>query len=84
MRVGDNWFVRAGDPPTVTVAKGTRVRWRWTGSNEHNVAAVRGPAEFRSGRRSSGTFSPRLRRRGTYRIVCTIHRPLMRMRLKVD
>jgi plastocyanin len=82
VRIGDDWFVRDGSPTTVSVTKGTTVRWRWTGDDDHNVVA-RGPARFRSDLKDSGTFSRKLRRRGTYRIMCTIHQPDMRMTLRV-
>jgi plastocyanin len=83
LRIGDDWFVRPGAPPTVTVTKGTTVRWRWVGDDDHNVSVTRGPVRFRSDLKDSGTFSRKLRRRGTYRIICTIHQPDMRMTLKV-
>jgi plastocyanin len=71
--VGDNFFVRDGGVPTVSVAKGTKVTWRWTGRSLHNVTVTKGPATFRSGSKTSGRFSKRLRRAGTYTIVCTVH-----------
>jgi plastocyanin len=83
VRVGDDWYVRKGPAPTVTVAKGTAVRWRWTGRDDHNVVVQRGPRRFRSDLKDSGTYRKKLRRRGTYRIVCSIHQPDMRMTLKV-
>jgi plastocyanin len=71
--VGDNWFVRSTGTPTVTVSKGTTVTWRWTGRSLHNVTVTKGPVKFRSGSKLSGRFSKRLRRAGTYTIVCTVH-----------
>jgi plastocyanin len=71
--VGDNWFVRSTGTPTVTVSKGTRVTWRWTGTSLHNVTVTKGPVKFRSGSKLSGRFSKRVRRAGTYTIVCTVH-----------
>jgi len=82
--IGDDWFVRDGRASTVTVNRGDKVRWRWTGRNPHNVQVRRGPARFQSDTMRSGTFSRTLRRRGTYRIVCSIHQPDMRMTLVVD
>jgi plastocyanin len=82
--LGDDWFVRDARPTTVTVDRGDTVRWRWTGRNSHNVQVQRGPARFQSSVKRSGTYSKRLRRRGTYRIVCSIHQPDMRMTLVVD
>jgi plastocyanin len=83
VRVGDDWFVRKGDPPTVRVDKGTRVKWKWVGRDDHNVVVDRGPRIFESDLQDSGTFRKKMRRRGTYRIVCSIHQPDMRMTLKV-
>ena len=73
VKVGDNYFVRPSGVPTVTVSKGTRVKWVWTGNSSHNVKVVRGPVKFGSSTMSSGTYSKRMRRRGTYTIICTIH-----------
>jgi plastocyanin len=84
VRVDDNYFVRSGSAPTVTVSKGTVVKWRWRGSRRHNVAVQTGPTYFRSATKRSGRFKKTMRRRGSYRIVCTIHEPDMRMRLVVE
>ena len=70
-------------PPTVTVKRGTTVKWRWTGRDLHNVAVTRGPVKFRSSVKDSGTFSRKMNRTGTYKIHCTIHQPDMRMTLVV-
>jgi plastocyanin len=83
VKVGDDFFVRKGSVPTVTVKKGTTVTWRWTGKDMHNVAVTKGPARFRSSYKTSGSFSKRLTRTGTYTIVCSIHQPDMRMKLRV-
>ena len=83
VKVGDDYFVRKGSVSTVTVKKGTTVTWRWTGKDMHNIAVTKGPAKFRSSYKSSGTFSKRLTRPGTYTIVCSIHQPDMRMKLRV-
>jgi plastocyanin len=83
VKVGDDYFVRAGSPPTVSVRRGDTVVWRWQGRNRHNVRATSGPQRFRSPIKSSGTYSRRLTRRGTYRIVCDLHPPNMRMTLRV-
>ena len=48
VKVGDDYFVRKGSVPTVTVKKGTKVTWRWTGKDLHNVAVTKGPVKFRS------------------------------------
>jgi plastocyanin len=83
VKIGDDYFVRKGSVPTVTVKKGTKVTWRWAGKDMHNVAVTKGPALFRSSFKSSGTYSKRVTRTGTYTIVCSIHQPDMKMKLRV-
>ena len=78
VKVGDNFF----SPKPVTVSKGSTVTWKWVGDAPHNVKAVQGPARFSSAIKRSGTYSKKLRKRGTYRIVCSIH-PGMSMKLTV-
>ena len=84
VEVDDNYFVREGDLPTVKVERYDRVVWEWEGSNPHNVTVTRGPVEFKSKTKTSGTYRKRVTRRGTYKIVCTIHRSEMRMTLRVQ
>ena len=43
IRVGDNYFVRAGGVPTVKVDKGTRVKWVFRGDSPHNVKVEQRP-----------------------------------------
>jgi plastocyanin len=83
VKVGDDYFVRKGSVPTVTVKKGTTVTWRWAGRDMHNVAVTKGPSKFRSSFKTSGTYSKTVRSTGTYTIVCTIHQPDMKMKLRV-
>ena len=68
--------------PAVSM-KGTKVTWRWSGKDMHNVAVTKGPVKFRSSLKSSGTYSKTVRPPGTYTIVCTIHQPDMKMKLRV-
>jgi plastocyanin len=82
VKIGDDFFVRKGSMPTVTVRKGTKVTWRWTGKDLHNIAVTRGPSKFRSSYKTSGTFSRTVGRAGTYTIVCTVHSG-MKMKLRV-
>jgi len=84
VKIGDDYYVRKGSPPTVTVSKGTKVTWNWRGSRQHNVVVQRGPASFQSKLKRSGSFSRKLRKRGTYKIVCSIHAPDMAMTLRVN
>ena len=84
VRVDDNYFVRSDKVATVTVDKGTVVKWRWYGSRRHNVFVDRGPVTFRSKTKRSGRFERTMRVRGTYRIICEVHEPGMRMKLVVE
>src|SRR3954447_12739097 len=83
IKIGDNYFVRAGATPTVAVAKNTKVRFKWTGRALHNVAVTSGPARFSSKVKTSGTYTRTLRKRGTYRLVCQVHADSMKLTLKV-
>ena len=83
VKIGDDYYVRAGSPPTVTVTRGTTVRWNWRGNRQHNVVVRSGPASFQSALKRSGSYSRKMRRAGTYKIVCSIHAPDMAMTLKV-
>ena len=67
---------------SLTVGKGTKVRWRWSGGL-HNVTVVSGPVKFRSSTKRSGSYSHVFRRKGTYKILCTIHAPEMHMTIRV-
>jgi plastocyanin len=69
VKVDDNFF----SPKPVSVKKGSTVKWSWVGSAPHNVTAVKGPVKFSSSTKRSGTFRKTMKRKGTYRIVCTIH-----------
>jgi plastocyanin len=70
-------------PRSLSVTRGTTVRFRWTGDEPHNVVVTSGPVRFRTPvRRAGATFARRFTRAGTYRIVCTLHDD-MRMRLTV-
>ncbi len=86
IRVGDYFFVRQGaDTPTVTVSKGTKVTFKWVGSNPHNVKTTSGPVSFKSRTVSGDDYRYRktVRKKGTYRLVCDVHPASMRMTLRV-
>ena len=86
LEVDDNYFVEKGKPHTVTVRVGDTVEWEWEdgAQNPHNVTVTKGPAKFHSKTQSSGTFEKKLKKAGTYKIVCTIHASQgMKMTLKV-
>lgn len=80
--VGDNFFKPRGK----VVRRGTIVRFRWIGNRTHNVVKRRGPGpRFRSRttRRRGVNFAKRFKRRGAYKLVCTIHPRTMRLTLRV-
>lgn len=79
VQVKDNKFV----PTSITVKKGTTVKWIWKGKAPHDVSVTKGPVKFKSSVKTSGSFSKKLTKAGTYRIVCTIHAPDMKMTVKV-
>jgi plastocyanin len=76
--VKDNFFSKT----SLTVRKGTTVRWVWRGHAPHNVTVTRGPVKFHSANKVRGSYSKKLTRAGTYTLVCTIHSG-MRMKLRV-
>jgi plastocyanin len=82
VKVGDDYFIRNGSTPSITVKKGTTVVWRFRGNDIHNVAVTKGPVKFHSAVKDSGSFSKKMRRAGRYTIVCTIHSG-MKMKLRV-
>jgi plastocyanin len=84
VKVGDDYFVRSSSPPTVTVSKGTTVKWNWKGNRQHNVVVQKGPRHFQSSLKRSGSFKHKMKVRGTYKIMCSIHGPDMRMKLVVN
>ncbi|QEC47703.1 hypothetical protein FSW04_09040 [Baekduia soli] len=77
--VKDNVFVAK----SITIRKGSTVRWVWKGSAPHNVTVTKGPVKFRSSTKVKGSYSKKLTRRGTYTILCTIHAPGMKMTIHV-
>ena len=81
--IGDDFFVRSSGVPTVKVKKGVTVKWRWTGRDQHNVVVQNGPTSFQSPLKTSGSYKKKMTKKGTYTIICSIHAPDMRMKIKV-
>jgi len=69
-------------PTSLTVTRGTTVKWVWRGHRLHNVAVTSGPARFHSPNKTRGSFSRTLSKKGTYRLLCEFH-PFMRMTIRV-
>lgn len=65
VRVKDDFF----SPKTLNVSKGTTVTWRWTGDNPHDVKFK----SFRSPVKTSGTYSHKFKKAGTFKYLCSIH-----------
>jgi plastocyanin len=79
VQVKDNKFVAR----SITVSKGTTVKWVWKGKAPHNVTVTKGPAKFKSTTQVKGSYSKKLTKKGTYTLLCTIHAPGMKMTIKV-
>lgn len=54
---------------TITISKGTKVKWTWKGSEPHNVSG----SGFSSKVQVKGTFSHTFNKKGTFSYRCTIH-----------
>jgi plastocyanin len=82
VKVGDFFFA----PTSLTVRKGTLVRFNWVGLAEHNVTKSKGPGRFFQSKTQAGEgvlYKRRFRRTGRYRLVCTLHADDMKMGLRV-
>jgi plastocyanin len=74
VNVGDIWFIsKAKNHGTVTAKVGDTVKWVWTGKMPHNVTVTSGPLKFKSKTQPKGTFSKKITKAGTYKIICTVH-----------
>ena len=78
VRVDDTVF----EPKSLTVKKGTSVRFRFVGEAPHNVRRAGGKRFKAISSREDGTVTRKLRRKGTYSLLCTIH-PGMEMKIRV-
>ena len=81
VKVDDFFFVKdSNHAPTVHVAKGRTVTWKWAaGTSDHNVTVDRGPVKFHSRTMDHGTYTHKMTKPGTYLIECTIHGFKMRL-----
>ena len=81
VKVADDYFVRRGATPTVSIHKGDTVKWVWSGRHPHNVFQIQGPGHFHSPTHTrTGTFKHRFTTRGSYLFICSYH---AHMRLKI-
>jgi plastocyanin len=67
---------------TVTIHKGSTVKWVWTDRELHNVA---GPGVKKNNpvARKGKTLSKTFRTKGTFRYVCQVHATSMKTTVKV-
>ena len=79
VKVGDNFF----SPKKLTVTRNTTVRWRFVGESLHTVTVLKGPVKFNSKALRTGSYSKKMTRKGTYRIICSIHPDVQKMTLVV-
>jgi plastocyanin len=86
IHIGDNFFL----PDAVKVKRGATVTWKWPGFDQagdvHDVKLKRGPKgvkKFHSEAAATDfSFKRKLRKAGTYRIICTFHEE-MKMTIRV-
>lgn len=71
-------------PKSVSISKGSTVKWNWKGKSPHDVTVTSGPAKFHSKTQKKGSFARKFAKTGTYKIICTIHAPGMKMTVKVS
>jgi plastocyanin len=87
VKVGDDFF----SPTTLKVKKGTKVKWKWLpeNGNPHNVTLTKGPKGVKKKDLTSKTgsigvkFNRKLKKKGTYKFICTIHATVMKQTVKV-
>ncbi len=73
VKVGDNFFIKKGGG-TITVKKGTIVRWLWTGEKPHTVTGKGAGKFINSGNpKTKGSYRKTMTRKGTFTIICIVH-----------
>ncbi len=80
--VGNNFLA----PSSKTISAGTKLRFKWVGGITHHIVKTRGPGgDIRSPETSSRgvNLAKVLKKRGTYRFVCTIHPTEMKTKVVV-
>ena len=83
--MGDYYFT----PERLRVKQGGKVSWRWPSAagDQHDVKATdapQGAKKFQSDLAASDySYSRRLKKRGVYKFICTLHPDSMRQRIRV-
>jgi len=83
VKVGDYYF----KGKTVTIAPGAAVKWVWRAEDTHNVRFKKVPKGAKKPKgcslRSKGSCVRRLKAKGTYSYICSLHVPEMRGKVRV-
>ena len=82
IKLGDNFF----SPDKKSVAKGTKVRFKWIGEEKHNVVKQSGPGGAFASETTDAPgvhYTKKFKKAGKYKILCTIHEEDMKLTLKV-
>jgi plastocyanin len=87
VKVADDYFA----PDELKIKPRTKVKWKWDPANldTHNVALKKAPRkvdkkDFRSAAGSIGVrFAKKFKQPGTYDFVCTFHKSVMKMTVRV-
>lgn len=80
--VGDNYYVHKTGSHKVTIKKNGTVKWVWHGKKKHNVFQIAGPGHFHSPTHTTGTFSHKFTKKGTYTFICSFHNMKMTVSVK--
>lgn len=80
VKVGDLFFKKS----KVTIQSRDTVKWTWVGDAPHDVTVTRGPRKFHSETQTSGSYSKKIRKRGTYRYICSVHPVEMKGKIVVE
>jgi plastocyanin len=86
VNIGDDWFVHSAggkSVKTVTISRGSTIKWVWHGHHRHQAFQIGGPGHFHSPPHTGhGTFSHKFTKRGLYKFVCPFQSMYMNVRVK--
>jgi plastocyanin len=80
--VGNNFL----SPSSKTIDAGTKLRFKWLGGETHHIVKTKGPGgDIKSPATSKKgvNLAKVLRKRGTYRFICTFHPTEMKTKVVV-
>jgi plastocyanin len=70
--------------PNLSIPRGSRITWRFSGATRHDATLAAGPVGFASPSANAGrTWSRRFRTPGEYRIYCSLHPVYMSQYVRV-